>query len=134
MIQCGQKMNNKHSQLLLVFRKNPRKWNYEWSSVLKTCTALIAGIFEWICCFNDVFLIALTSTEQLFIERPLYRRFIMITHPISSNFCKKNFSAMLSALKFSIFQKQPLEVFCWNRFSKKFRKIDRKTPAAKSLF
>ena len=33
---------------------------------------------------------ALTSTEQLFIERPLYRRFLHNDHlPISSNFCKK---------------------------------------------
>ena len=30
----------------------------------------------------------------------------MITYPISSNWCKKNFSAMLSALQFSIFQKE----------------------------
>ena len=36
----------------------------------------------------------------------------MMTYPISCNFCKKNFSTMLSALQFSIFQKQPLEVFC----------------------
>ena len=27
----------------------------------------------------------------------------MITYPISSNFCKKRFSGMLSALRFSIF-------------------------------
>ena len=27
----------------------------------------------------------------------------MITYPISSNFCKKHFSGMLSALQFSIF-------------------------------
>ena len=82
------KMNNKHSQALLIFRKNPRKWNYGWSSVLKTCTALIVGVFERICCFEEVFLMALTSTEQPFIERPFYRR--MITYPSSSNFCKKN--------------------------------------------
>ena len=81
-------MNNKHSQVFLVFRKNSRKWNYGWRSVLKTCTALIAGIFERICCFDKVFLMALTSTEQQFVERPLY------------------------TLQFSIFQKQPLEVFC----------------------
>ena len=69
-------MNNKYSQVLLVFRKNPRKRNYEWSSVLKTCTALIVGIFELIFCFNEVFLMALTSTEQLFIERLLHKRFL----------------------------------------------------------
>ena len=44
--------------------------------MMKTCTALIAGIFERICCFYEVFLMALSSTEQLFIETPLYRRFL----------------------------------------------------------
>ena len=34
----------------------------------------------------------------------------MITYPISSNLFKKKFSAVLSVLQFSIFQKQPLEV------------------------
>ena len=47
------KMNSKHSQVLLVFRKNPGKWSYEWSSVLKTCIALIVGIFEQILCFDQ---------------------------------------------------------------------------------
>ena len=79
--------------MLLVFRKNPRKWNYGWSSVLKTCTALIVGIFERIC-FNETFLMARTSTEQLFIERPMKDLYIdvpciMITYLISSNLCKK---------------------------------------------
>ena len=32
--------------------------------------------FRTSCCFDEVFLMALTSTEQLFIERPLYRRFL----------------------------------------------------------
>ena len=77
LIHCSQrKMNNKHSQVLLVFRKSPRKWNYEGSSVLKTCPALIVDISERIYCFNEVFLMALTSTEQLFIERLLHRRFL----------------------------------------------------------
>ena len=90
MANVSQKKNNKHSQVLLVFRKNPRKWDYWWSSVLKTCTALNVGIFERIYCFDEVFLMALTSTEQLFIETPLYRRFcIMITYTISSNLFKK---------------------------------------------
>ena len=76
--------------MLLVFRKNSRNWNYGWSSVLKTCTALIVVIFERICCFDEVFLMALTSKEQLFIERSLYRRLLHNDHlPISSNFCKK---------------------------------------------
>ena len=43
---------------------------------MKTCTTLIVGLFERFCCFDEVFLIALTSTEQVFIERPLYRRFL----------------------------------------------------------
>ena len=66
--------------------------------MLKTCTALIVAIFERFCCFDEVFLMALTSTEQLFIERPLYsRRFlhrfscIMITYSISSSLCKKSY-------------------------------------------
>ena len=29
-----------------VFRKNSRKWNYWWSSVLKTCTAPIVSLFS----------------------------------------------------------------------------------------
>ena len=83
-------MNNNHSQVLLVFRKNPGKWNYMWSSVIKTWTALTVGILKRFCCFDEVFLMALTSTEQLFIETPLYRRFcIMITYTISSNLFKK---------------------------------------------
>ena len=90
MANFSQKKNNKHSQVLLVFRKNPRKWDYWWSSVLKTCTALNVGIFERIYCFDEVFLMALSSAEQLFIETPLYRRFcIMITYTISSNLFKK---------------------------------------------
>ena len=73
-----------------VFRKIPRKWNYGWKSALKTFTALIVGIFERTCCFDNVFLMALTSTEQQFIERPLYRRFLHNDHlPFSSNLCKK---------------------------------------------
>ena len=43
--------------------------------MLKTYTALNVGLFEQICCFDEVFLMALTSTEELFKERPLYRRF-----------------------------------------------------------
>ena len=78
MTHCTQKKKKNEEQILvlLVFRTNPRKWNYEWTSVLKICTALIVGIFERICCFDEVFLMALTSTEQLFIERPLYRLFL----------------------------------------------------------
>ena len=64
--------------------------------MLKTCTTLTVGIFEEICCIDEVFLMALTSTEQLFIqlynytERPLYKHFLhMIIYPISSNLCKK---------------------------------------------
>ena len=85
------KMNNKHSQVLLVFRKNPGKWNYGWSSVLKTCTALIVCIFERILCFDEIFLMPLPSTEQLFIERLFYTRFLYNDHlpSISSNLCKK---------------------------------------------
>ena len=52
----------------------------------------IIGILEQICCFDEVFLMALTSTVQLFIERPLFIdihvSWIMITYPISINLCK----------------------------------------------
>ena len=43
-------------------------------------------------------------TEQLFLERSIYIDVscIMITYPISSNFCKKRFSGILLALQFSI--------------------------------
>ena len=43
-------------------------------------------------------------TEQLFLERSIYIYVscIMITYPISSNFCKKRFSGILLALQFSI--------------------------------
>ena len=53
--------------------------------MLKTCTTLIIGIFERFCCFDEVFLMALTSTEQLFTERPLYRRFLHNDHLPSSS-------------------------------------------------
>ena len=66
-------MNSKHSQVLLVFGKNPRQWSYGWSFVLKTC-------MEQICCFDEVVLMALTSTEPLFIKKPLYRRFLHNDH------------------------------------------------------
>ena len=48
---CSQekKKKNKHSQVFLILEKNTRKWNYEWVSVLKTCTVLIVGIFQRIC-------------------------------------------------------------------------------------
>ena len=61
---CSQKRKKKkkHFQVFQVFRKNPRKWNYGWSSVLKTCTVLIVGIFGRIFWFDEVFLMALTST------------------------------------------------------------------------
>ena len=39
--------------------------------MLTTSTALAVGIFERTC-FNEVFLMAPTSTKQLFIERPLF--------------------------------------------------------------
>ena len=74
------KKNEEQTLMHLVFWKYPRLWNYWWSSVLKTCTALIVGIFGRICCFDKVFLMALTSTEQLFIGRPLYRRFLHYDH------------------------------------------------------
>ena len=41
---------------------------------------LIVGIFERFGCFDEVFLMAVVSTEQLFIERPLYRRFLHNDH------------------------------------------------------
>ena len=98
---CSQKkINSKHSQVLLVFRKNPRKWNYGWNSVLKPCTALFVDILERICCFNEVFLVALTFTEQLFIERPLQRRFLHNFLPISSNLSKK---ILCKVIDFKIF-------------------------------
>ena len=43
--------------------------------MLKICTELIVGIFKRFCSFDELFLMALISTEQLFIETPLYRRF-----------------------------------------------------------
>ena len=46
-------MNKKHFQVFLKIgapnRKNLRKWNYGWSSRLKTCTTPTAGIFvSWL--------------------------------------------------------------------------------------
>ena len=40
--------------------------------MLTTCTALAVGTFERICYFNEAFLMAPTSTKQVFIERPLF--------------------------------------------------------------
>ena len=74
------KMDKKHSQVLLVFRKNPGKWNYGWSSVLKTYTAFIVCVFERMWCFDEVFLVVVTYTEQLFIQRPFYRHFLYNDH------------------------------------------------------
>ena len=120
-------MNTKHSQVLLVFRKNPRKWNYGWSSVLKTSTALIVGIFERFC-FDEVFLMALTSTEQLFLERPLYRlSCIMITYPISSNLCKKSSLQCYRLDNCPFFSSRHWRCSVRKRCSWKFRKIHRKT-------
>ena len=47
----SKKMNNKHSQVLLVFRKNPRKWSYGWSSVLKTSIRTYCRYFRTILLF-----------------------------------------------------------------------------------
>ena len=47
---------------------------------MKTGTTLIVGIFERFCCFDEVLLMALTSTEEVFIERPLYRCFLHNDH------------------------------------------------------
>ena len=81
---------DKHSQVLLVSRKNSWKW--------KACTSLIVGIFKRICCFDELFLRALTSTEQLFTDRPLYGRFLHNVHL----FWLSIFGFRLSALQFSI--------------------------------
>ena len=48
--------------------------------MLKDLHALIGGVLKRICCFDEIFLIELTSTEQLFIERFLYRRFLHNDH------------------------------------------------------
>ena len=58
--------------------------------------------------FNEVFLMALTSTEQLFIVRPLF--------PVTS---VKTF--LCNVIGFTIFiQKQSLEVFCLKRGLRNF--------------
>ena len=91
--------------MLLIFWKNPRKWNYGWSSMLKICTTFIVGIFKRFCCFDEVFLMALTSTEQLFIEKPLCSvSCIMVTYPISSNLCKKSYLQCYWFYNFSSFR------------------------------
>ena len=64
---------------------------YGWSSMLMTCTALIVGIFKQIFCFDELFLMALTSIEQLFIERSLCRHFLHNYHlckNISVQYCQ----------------------------------------------
>ena len=124
-------MNNKHSQVLLVFRKSPRKWNYGWSSVLKTCAALMVGIFEQFCCFDKIFLMALTFKEQLFIERPLYTLYrhvscIMITYPISSNVCKKSSLQCYRLYNCPFFRSSHWRSSVRKRCSWKFHKIHRK--------
>ena len=43
----------------------------------------------------------------------------MVTYPISSNFCKKRFSGMLSALRFSIFLISFIEDFLFISFQQK---------------
>ena len=56
---------------------------------MKTWTALTVGILKRFCCFDEVFLMALTSTEQLFIEKPLYRRFLHNSQNSQENTCGK---------------------------------------------
>ena len=41
---------------------------------------VIVDMFEQICCFYEVFLMALKYTGQFFIERSLYRRFLHNDH------------------------------------------------------
>ena len=54
---------DKHSQVLLVFRKNSWKW--------KACTSLIVGIFERICCFDELFLRA-QHPQNSYLQIDLY--------------------------------------------------------------
>ena len=69
---------------------------YFWTNLLFWCILDI---------FFEVILIALTSREQLFMERPLYKRFcIMITYPISSNLCKKIYLQCYRLYNFSFFR------------------------------
>ena len=54
----------------------------------------------------------------------------MITYPISSNFCKKRFSGMLSALQFSIFLVSSfIENFLFISFQQK-NEIKREIPSS----
>ena len=95
---------------------------------MKTGTTLIVDIFERFCCFDEVLLMALTSAEEVFIERPLYRCFLHnITYPISSNLCKK---FICNVIGFTIFHLA--QVATGGVLLEKYS--GRKTPEAKSLF
>ena len=58
-----------------MFRKKPKKMKLWVRFRAEDLTALIVNIFERICCFDEVFLMALT-----FIERPSYGRFLHNDH------------------------------------------------------
>ena len=77
--------------VFLMYRKNPRKWNYWWNKfrsedlqqhVLQVFSKKFA---------NKVFLVSLRSTEQLVFGKTFYIdvSYIIITYPIFSNSCKK---------------------------------------------
>ena len=97
--------------MLLIFWKNPRKWNYGWTSMLKICTTFIVGIFKRFCCFDEVFLMALTSTEQLFIEKPLYRRFLHYSQNSQENTCGK--VSFLVKLQAEVTASDLSSIFSW---------------------
>ena len=91
--------------------------------MLKTCTALTVGIFERICCFDKVILMALTSS---YLWKDLYTDvfYVMITYPISSNLCKKNYMQCFGFIILHLSEAATRNVLLLEMFSK-FRKIHR---------
>ena len=77
---------------------------------------------EQICCFDEVFLMALTSTEQLSIERPLHRKaatggvllekvFLEISQDSQENTCGK--VPFLIRMQAEGTASDLSQVFCW---------------------
>ena len=73
-------MNNKHSQVLIVFRKNLENETLRVNFRAEDLHCYYCSYFRMNLFFDEVLLMALTSTEQLFIEGPLYGRFLYNDH------------------------------------------------------
>ena len=87
LIHCSKKMNNKHSQVFLkISVPNLQKKSLKMKLQVNEFQA--EGLHSNYCsyfqtnllCFNKVFLMSVSFTEQLFLEKTLYRCFLHNDH------------------------------------------------------